>query len=98
MTMAVVQISTAPNRTVYEKVTSLLSLADPRPAGLISHTAVELPTGEVQIIDVYATGEQLRSFSEQRLFPAFEQAGVMDMVMANERPVVREAFHTVTPG
>ena len=95
--MAVVQISTAPSRTLYEKVTSLLSLADAVPAGLISHTAVELPSGEVQIIDVYATTEQLRSFSEQQLFPAFEQAGVMDMVMANEPPVVRESFHTVAP-
>ena len=95
--MAVVQISTAPSRELYDKVTSLLALEGDSPDGLISHTAVELPSGQVQIVDVYATDEQLRRFSEQRLFPAFEQAGVMELVAANEPPAVHQAFHAVTP-
>lgn len=93
--MAVVQVSTAPNRELYDKVSSILG--DEASKGLIAHAAVELPSGEVQITDIYESEADLKAFAEQRLFPAFEKAGVLDMVAANEPPTPHEAFHVVTP-
>ena len=93
--MAVSQVSTAPSREDYESVTKRLDLEGNPPAGLIVHCASELPSGEVQILDVWASQEELASFTEQRLFPAFADAGVMDRAMAAPRPVTHEAFHLV---
>ena len=94
--MAVVQVSTAPSRELYERVTDLIGLEGDLPDGLIVHTASELPSGEVQIIDVYESAEQLQAFGQNRLFPAFEKAGVMDRVLAQGPPSPHEPFHFLT--
>ena len=93
--MAVSQVSTAPSREEYEAVTKRLDLEGNPPAGLIVHCASELPSGEVQIIDVWASQEELSMFTEQRLFPAFADAGVMERAQAAPRPVTQDAFHLV---
>jgi hypothetical protein len=93
--MAVVQVTTAPSRDEYESVSKRLDLETDRPVGLIVHSAAELPSGEVQIVDVWESEETLRTFAEQRLFPAFADAGVMDRVQAGPPPVPAEAFHLV---
>lgn len=93
--MAVVQVTRAPSRDDYERVARIVNLAGARPDGLVLHAATDLPGGEVQIIDVYETAEQLAAVGEQRIFPAFAQAGVLDQMVAGPRPVVHEAFTIV---
>src|SRR4051812_22110863 len=93
MVMAVVQIASAPSRDLYQQVLEVLDLDGDRPAGLILHAASELPSGEIQIFDVYETAEQLQAFAESRLFPVFEKLGVMDQVLAAGPPEPHEAFH-----
>jgi hypothetical protein len=93
--MAVVQVSQAPSRGQYERVARIVNLDGARPEGLVLHIATDLPTGEVQIIDVYETAEQLAAVGEQRVMPAFAQAGVLEQVMAGPRPVAHEAFAIV---
>jgi hypothetical protein len=90
--MAVTQVSSAPSREVYDAVAKLLDLDGSPPTGLIVHAASELPSGEVQIVDVYDSEEALRTFAESRLFPAFVKAGVEEIAMRNNRPVAYEAF------
>ena len=93
--MPVTQVSMAPSRELYDSVVKHLDLETNRPAGLILHAASELPSGEVRIIDVYDSAADLQAFAETQLFPAFAAAGVMEMVMSNERPVPYEAFDLV---
>ena len=93
--MTVTQVSSAPSRSEYDEVAALLGLEADPPAGLIVHAASVTPSGEVQIVDVWESAEQLAAFAEQRLFPAFGKAGILDRVMTMERPQAHEAFHVV---
>ena len=93
--MAITQVSTAPNRELYDSVVKHLGLDGDRPTGLLVHAASELPSGEVQIIDVYESREALEAFTQSRLFPAFAAAGVQDIAMRGERPVSYEAFDLI---
>jgi len=93
--MAVVQVSSAPSRELYDAVVGHLDLEGNRPAGMLLHSAAELPSGEIQIVDVYESTDALQAFGQSRLFPAFAAAGVADIAMAGDRPVAREAFHVV---
>lgn len=93
--MAVVQVTQAPSRAEYERISKIVDLASSRPDGLVLHVAADLPSGEVQIIDVYETEEQLVAFAEERIMPAFAQAGVLEQVMTGPMPVAHEAFDLV---
>ena len=93
--MAIAQVSNAPSRELYDAVVKQLDLEGRRPDGLLIHAASELPSGEVQIIDVYESREALETFAQSRLFPAFAAAGVDDIAMRGERPVAYEAFDLV---
>ena len=73
--MTVVMVSTAPDRDVYDRVSKFVNISGDRPAGLILHAAAELPTGEVQIFDVWDSEESISAFAEQRMMPAFTEAG-----------------------
>lgn len=92
--MPVVQVSTAPSRADYEAVNNHLDVSE-RPDGLILHAASETDDGQVQIVDVYESAQQLEAFARDRLFPAFEAAGVMQTVMSQPRPQAYEAFHVL---
>ena len=83
--MPVVQVALAPSRGEYEKVHELLDLKGNPPAGSIHHNAAELPNGEVQIIDVWESREAAEAFGA-RIFKAFEEAGVLEMVMERGGP------------
>lgn len=83
--MAVVQVAFAPSRAEYEKVRGLLDLEADPPAGSIHHNAAELPSGEIQIIDVWETRADAEAFGA-RIFKVFEQAGVLEMVMERGGP------------
>jgi hypothetical protein len=90
--MPVVQISYAPSRALYEKVAERLNLGTDRPGGLVLHAASEMEDGRVEIVDVYESAEAVEAFTNEKLFPVFEAAGVMPMVMEQGRPVLREPF------
>ena len=92
--MPVIQVSQAPNRAAYESVNEHLTL-DPKPDGLLFHAASERRDGTVEIVDIYESAEQLQAFARAQLFPAFEAAGVMAMVQAQEPPTAHEPFHLV---
>ncbi|GAC1326745.1 MAG: hypothetical protein NVSMB25_26200 [Thermoleophilaceae bacterium] len=94
--MPVVQVSHAPSKALYEEVANHVNMNADRPAGLILHCASEGAGGEVEIVDVWESAEALDHFAKQRLFPAFEAAGVMQQVMAEAPPVAHEPFHYVT--
>ena len=89
--MAIIQVAIAPSRAQYEQVAKAVDLSS-RPAGLILHAAAELPTGEVQIVDVYESMEAAAAFRDSRLFPAFKEVGVLEMVQASPQPVLLEIF------
>jgi hypothetical protein len=93
--MAVVQVSVAPNRSMYEQVEEMVAVEENRPAGLILQSAAEMPSGEVQIVSVWETAEAAQDFVTSRLFPAFEKAGVMELVMASPMPDALETFHLI---
>ena len=93
--MVVSLVSTAPNRELYDKVAKVVDLENNRPAGLVFHAAAELPSGEVQIVDVYESPDALRAAEESLLFPAFAEAGVTEIVAGLERPQVHEVFELV---
>ena len=90
--MTVVMVSTAPDRDVYDRVSKFVNISGDRPAGLILHAAAELPTGEVQIFDVWDSEESISAFAEQRMMPAFTEAGVLDTVQSRPRPVHHVTF------
>jgi hypothetical protein len=93
--MAIIQVTTAPSRAQYEQVVKAVDLSD-RPAGLILHAAAQLPTGEVQIVDVYDSIEAAVAFRDSRLFPAFKEVGVFEMVQASPQPAPLEIFDFVS--
>jgi hypothetical protein len=90
--MTVVMVSTAANRDVYDRISRFVNISGNRPAGLILHAAAELPSGEVQIFDVWDSEESISAFAEQRMIPAFTEAGVHDTVQTRPRPVHHVTF------
>ncbi len=66
-----------------------------RPAGLILHAAPELPTGEVQIVDVYKSIDAVMAFRDDRIFPAFTELAMLETVQASPQPPRLEIFDLV---
>jgi hypothetical protein len=95
--MVAVQVSYAPSRELYDAVGAHVRLAADRPAGLIVHTANELPDGQIQIIDIYESMDELAAFGQSRILPAFTAAGVPAQVMEAARPTPYAAFEIVRP-
>jgi hypothetical protein len=93
--MAVVLSSTAPERDLYDRVSNIVDISGERPAGLILHAAAQLPSGEVQIFEVWDSEASVSAFTKQRMIPAFTQAGVLDDVQARPRPVHYDLFELV---
>lgn len=90
--MPMVMVSQADSREQYEAVQGRVEMASNRPEGLILHSAAETPTGEIQIVDVWESPAHMDAFGRERLFPAFEAAGIMQQITARPRPVAYEAF------
>lgn len=80
---------------MYEQIAKIVDLAGNRPAGLILHTAHELPSGDVEIVDVWESADAIAAFGQQRIFPAFAQAGVLDDMLTRPQPVAHETFEIV---
>jgi hypothetical protein len=73
--MSVIQVVDGPPREVYDTVGKIVDIEANRPPGLILHAANELPTGNVQIVEVFESKEALQNFINQRMLPAFAEAG-----------------------
>ena len=87
--MPVAMVSYADSKAEYDAVPGVLT---PKPEGLIIHAASELPDGRVQIVDVWQDQATARTFAENVLFPAFQQAGVLEQMWAAPQPVAYETF------
>ena len=90
--MPVVQVSQAANRAQYEQIAKIVDVMGNRPPGLLLHAASELPDGGVQIVDVFDSAEALEAFGQQRIFPAFAEAGILADMKARPQPTGYEPF------
>ena len=93
--MAVVQVTTAPNREQYDRVRAHVDVAGALPTGLILHAATELPGGEIQIVDIFESERALAAFGSDQMMPAFRQAGIYEQVKARPAPAAYPAFDLV---
>jgi hypothetical protein len=82
--MAIVAISTAPSRELYEQVSS--KLGSDVPPGMIVHTATEVDGG-VRIIDVWESREAMDAFS-RRIVPLIADA-------MGGQPPMPETYETI---
>jgi hypothetical protein len=92
--MAFVRIIRPPNVTSreYDAVNAKIGLEGSPPPGLLLHCAGEVE-GAWQIIDVWESEEQARSFDEEQLAPAIE--AVMGMRPPGPPPSTEYQLHTV---
>jgi hypothetical protein len=90
--MAIVQISSAPSREVYDAVERVLRLSDDRPDGMIVHAATEQADGTVLLVDVWESERSMDAFEQDRLLPTFAAMPGGPMPQAPTRQV---AFHLV---
>ena len=92
--MAFVRIIRPPNVTSreYEAVNAQVGLEDKQPPGLLLHCAGEVD-GAWQIIDVWESEEQARTFDEERLAPALEK--VVGMRPTEPLPSTEYQLHKV---
>jgi len=94
--MTFISISEAPSRTAYEGVAAHVGLPGNPPAGLVLHTAGELESGRVRIVDIWESEQAMRSFWPERLRPALEAAGIDHQRITGHREVL-ESFACVAP-
>lgn len=71
--MAIVLITTAPSRDLYEQITAEIGTETPR--GCIVHTASDVDGG-VRIVEVWESQADLDDFFQGKLGPAFAKFGV----------------------
>lgn len=83
------------SRELYESINEKVNLVRDRPTGLILHAAGETATGTVQIVNVWESRADAEAFERDRLFPAFETAGIMDQITTGPQPITIEAFEYV---
>lgn len=60
------------SRDMVGAVSKEMDIEHDPPAGMIIHTASELPTGGVRVIDVWESREALETFQRDRLMPALQ--------------------------
>lgn len=96
--MAVVFTQDMPGgtREMIEAVTKEMDVAHDPPAGLIVHTACELPGGGVRIVDVWESREDHEAFGQGRLHSALtvvaQRMGVDLSTMPEPRTEFLDAF------
>jgi quinol monooxygenase YgiN len=82
--MAVVLITTAPSRELYEQVVAVVG--EETPPGCIVHTASEVDGG-VRVVDVWESQQHIDDYFQAKLGPAFAQVG-----MEAQPPELTETF------
>ena len=71
--MAIVLITTAPSRELYEQV--LAVVGEETPPGCIVHTVSEVGEG-VRVVDVWESQQHIDDYFQAKLGPAFAQVGL----------------------
>ena len=94
--MTFISISDASSRANYENVAAHVDLAANPPHGLVLHTAGELQSGRVRIVDIWESEQAMQRFSHERLRPALEAAGIDYRPDTGEREVLA-SFECITP-
>jgi hypothetical protein len=79
----------APSRAAYDSVLEVLG--SDRPPGRLLHAAAELPSGDIQIVDVWESSEASDAFGEV-IRPAFAEVGLLDQMLAAGPPLAYETF------
>ncbi len=92
--MAIIQVSSAPSRSVYDSVQAVVRIAADPPGGLIIHGAAEVEDGTVLIVDVWESSETMGAFERDRLLPAFQQVRGPEVALTN-KPIHYIAFELV---
>ena len=82
--MAVVLITTAPSRELYEQVVTVVG--EETPPGCIVHTASEFDGG-VRVVDVWESQQHIDDYFQAKLGPAFAHVG-----MEAQPPELTETF------
>lgn len=85
--MAILQLSSAPSRAMYEAVERAVGLDLDRPAGMLVHAAAEQADGTVVIVDLWEEPTAMDVFERERLFPVFARL---------ERPMVEPPARLAT--
>lgn len=70
--MTVILKAVAPSREAYEALNDKMGTPSNPPAGLIVHTATEVPGG-VEIIDVWESEKDALAFENDLLMPAMKE-------------------------
>ena len=83
--MTFISISDAPSRATYEDVAAHVGLEANPPEGLVLHTAGELESGRVRIVDIWESEQAMQNFSRERLRPALDVAGIDDQRATGHR-------------
>jgi hypothetical protein len=92
--MAIVYTSDMPgaSREMIEAVTNEMDVASNPPAGMLIHTASELPGGGVRIVDVWDSRESHATFARDRLGPALGKVAQQLGVDMSSMPPAAEEF------
>jgi quinol monooxygenase YgiN len=92
--MAIAVIAAIPSKEAYETVTEAMFGTKRPPAvdGCLVHSAGEGPNG-FRVVDIWESQEALDSFTNDKLMPAMQEAGMADM--AGTPPEIVELMHVI---
>jgi quinol monooxygenase YgiN len=92
--MAIAVIAAIPSKEAYEAVTEAMFGTKRPPAvdGCLVHSAGEGPNG-FRVVDIWESQEALDSFTNDKLMPAMQEAGMADM--AGTPPEIVDLMHVI---
>jgi quinol monooxygenase YgiN len=92
--MAIAVIAAIPSKEAYETVTEAMFGTKRPPAvdGCLVHSAGEGPNG-FRVVDIWESQEALDSFTNDKLMPAMQEAGMGDMT--GTPPEIVELVHVI---
>jgi quinol monooxygenase YgiN len=92
--MAIAVIAAIPSQEAYETVTEAMFGTKRPPAvdGCLVHSAGEGPNG-FRVVDIWESQEALDSFTNDKLMPAMQEAGMADM--AGTPPEIVDLMHVI---
>jgi quinol monooxygenase YgiN len=92
--MAIAVIAAIPSKEAYETITEAMFGTKRPPAvdGCLVHSAGEGPNG-FRVVDIWESQEALDSFTNDKLMPAMQEAGMADM--AGTPPEIVDLMHVI---
>lgn len=97
MTMTIVQVVTGIDRSQFDEVSKYLNPKETTP-GHILHAAMEMADGSVQMVDAFEDDASMQRAGVERIFPAFEKAGLLGKLISDRPPEAATAFEFVLAG